>query len=151
VTGRAREFAVPPVQTPVGATFDGQFRLIGYDFAQTEAEVRLALVWQALAQPRGDYKYFVHLFDPATGSIATQFDAVPRNFTYPTTRWVKAEVVTEAVTLSLGDVPPGRYQIAVGWYDPNLPDLPRLPAFDAQGQSLADGRVVLPVDVKVGD
>jgi hypothetical protein len=151
VAGRAREFTAPPVQTLLGATFDGQFKLVGYDFVQTESELRLTLVWQALAQPRGDYKYFVHFFDPATGSIATQFDAVPRSFTYPTTRWVKDEVVTEAVTLALGDVPPGRYQLAVGWYDPVTPDLARLPAFDAQGRLLEDGRVVLPVEVKVGD
>lgn len=148
---RAREFALPPVQTLVGATFDGQFKLVGYDVTQTESELRLTLVWQALAQPRGDYKYFVHLFDPADEGIVAQADAVPRRFTYPTTLWLKDEIVTESVTLALRDAPAGTYRLAVGWYDPATPDLPRLSAFDAQGQPLADGRVVLPVVVEIGD
>ncbi|MGQ0604133.1 MAG: 6-pyruvoyl-tetrahydropterin synthase-related protein, partial [Anaerolineales bacterium] len=92
VQGRARDFAVPPVQTAVGATFGGQLKLVGYDSTQTSSELKLQLVWQALAQPRGDYKYFVHLFNPVDEFVATQADAVPRNFTYPTTQWVKEEV-----------------------------------------------------------
>jgi hypothetical protein len=145
VTGRARDFTVPPVQTAVGATFDGQLKLIGYDSAQIESELTLTLVWQALAQPRGDYKYFVHLFNPVDGFVVTQADAVPRNFTYPTTLWVQAEVVTETVRLALT---PGRYQLAVGWYDPAAPDLARLPAFDANGALQDDGRVVLPTTIE---
>ncbi len=151
VVGRAREFAAPPVQTPVGATFAGQIALLGYNAQQTRAELQLELVFRALAAPRGDYKYFVHLFNPADELIAAQTDAVPRAFTYPTTLWMKDEVVTETVALSLTGAPPGTYRLALGWYDPATPDLARLSAFDAQGRPLENGRVVLPMEVKVGD
>jgi len=151
VVGRAREFVAPPVQTPVGATFAGQIALLGYNAQQTRAELQLELVFRALAAPRGDYKYFVHLFNPADEAIAGQVDAVPRAFTYPTTLWVKDEVVTETVALSLTGVPPGMYRLAMGWYDPATPDLARLPAFDTQGRPLEDGRVVLPLEVRIED
>jgi hypothetical protein len=149
VTGRARDFTAPPVQTAVGASFDGQLKLVGYDAAQTDSELNLNLVWQALTEPRGDYKYFVHLFNPADEFVAAQADAVPRGFTYPTTLWVKDEVVVETVTLALGGLPAGSYRLAVGWYDPASPGLPRLPAFDAAGAPLEAGRVILPTLVEM--
>lgn len=143
VVGRARDFTVPPVQTRIDARFDGQIALIGYDAAQSASELKLQLVFQALTAPRGDYKYFVHLFNPQDEVIAAQADAVPRNFTYPTTLWVKDEVVTESITLSLTAVPSGRYRVALGWYDPATPDLARLPALDAQNQRFENDRVIL--------
>jgi len=146
VVERARVFTVPPVQTEVGATFDHQLKLWGYDSAQTDSELTLQLVWGALAEPRGDYKFFVHLFNPADESVPAQADAMPRNFTYPTSQWAQGEVVTDTVTLNLADVPPGQYHVAVGWYDPNRPE-ERLPAFNAQGQPLEMKRVILPLVV----
>jgi hypothetical protein len=149
VAGRARNFAVPPVQTTVGAVFDDQLRLVGYDSTQTDSTLQLTLVWQALTAPRGDYKYFVHLFNPADGFVIAQADAVPRNFTYPTTLWAEDEVVSESVTLALSGVPAGSYRLAVGWYDPATPGLARLPAFDANGGALENGRFVLPLVVDI--
>ena len=145
--GRPRVFDVPALQTATDATFDGQLTLWGYDTERAGAELRLTLVWGALAAPRGDYKYFVHVFDPADARIVAQADAMPRAFTYPTTQWAAGEVVTDTVTLDLAAVPAGAYQVAVGWYDPQAPDLARLPAYDAQGRRLAQDRVVLPLTV----
>jgi hypothetical protein len=147
IVGRARVFVVPALQTEVGATFDEQLKLWGYEAVQTNSELQLNLVWGALAEPRGDYKFFVHLFNPADESVPAQADTMPRNFTYPTSQWAQGEVVTDTVTLNLADVPPGTYSVAVGWYDPNHPEQ-RLPAFDAQGRPLALNRVILPLVVE---
>jgi hypothetical protein len=122
--------------------------LWGYDLEQTAAELRLTLVWRALATPGRDYKFFVHLFNPADGFVAAQFDAMPRDFTYPTALWLQNEVVSDTVRLSLAGAAPGQYRLAVGWYDPLQPEQ-RLPARDAIGQSLPDGQWVLPVEVQV--
>lgn len=148
VTGRARDFTLPSYQTQVGASFDGQLKLWGCDAERTESELRLTLVWSALARPRGDYKFFVHLFSKADGFVAAQADAAPRDFTYPTTLWAEGEVVTDTVRLNLAGLAPGDYGLAVGWYDPNTADLARLPAFNAQGQPLDDDRVIIPLEVR---
>ncbi len=148
VAGRPRVFALPPMQTEARATFGDSLKLWGYDAERIEHEVKLTLVWGALEAPGRDYKFFVHLFNPTDESVPAQVDAMPRNFTYPTGLWVKGEVVTDTVRLDLANVPAGEYRVAVGWYDPALPEA-RLPAFDAQGQPLDFNRVVLPLLVEV--
>lgn len=147
VTGRPREFTVPPLQTEVGATFGDKLKLWGYDAEQNNVELKLKLVWGALTVPGADYKFFVHLFNAADEFIAAQVDAMPHNFEYPTALWVADEVVTDTLTFSLADLAPGTYHLAVGWYDPN--SLNRLSAFDAQGQPLDFNRVILPLTVEV--
>lgn len=148
VSGRPRSFTLPPVETSFAATFGDVIKLWGYDSQQTPDALHLTLVWSALAAPRRDYKFFVHLFNPDDGRVAAQFDAIPRNFTYPTVIWLNGEVVSDTVQLPLAGVPPGSYEVAVGWYDPDHPEQ-RLPAADAQGQPWPDGRAVLPLSVRV--
>lgn len=147
VTRQARSFDLPAGLTPLDATFDGQLALAAFSTAQTGEAVDLTLAFRALTPPRGDYKYFVHLFDPAAEIIVAQVDAMPRAFTYPTSRWAAKEVVVETARLSLAEAAPGRYRLAIGWYDPATPELARLPAFDAQGQPQENGRVLLPVEI----
>lgn len=77
--------------------------------------IDLTLYWQtAVAQP-ASYKIFVHVVDPATGSIVAQSDHIPRGWHYPTTAWQPGEIVADRLTLP--DVPPGRYALRVGLYD----------------------------------
>ena len=145
VTGRPRVFEVPPLEAAVGARFGEVLVLHGYDETRDTDTLRLTLAWGALAAPERDYKYFVHLFNQADGFVAAQVDAIPRAFTYPTVLWLAGEVVTDTVTFDLSGLPAGDYGLAVGWYDPALPDLTRLPAVDAAGTPLPDNRVVLPL------
>jgi hypothetical protein len=146
VLGRPRVFDVPPMQMAVGATFGDKLKLWGYDAERTGSELRLTLVWGALTEPRADYKFFVHLFNPTDEFVVKQVDAMPRDFTYPTALWAAGEVVTDTITFSLADVPPGSYRLGVGWYDPTSPQN-RLPALDVQGQRLDLDRVILPLTV----
>jgi hypothetical protein len=147
ITGRARSFEVPPMQVSVGATFGDALTLWGYDESRTADRLTLTLVWGALQSPGRDYKFFVHLFNQSDGFVAAQVDAIPRDFAYGTVLWLPGEVVTDTITLPLTGLPAGQYGVAVGWYDPALADLPRLPAVDAQGQPLPDNRVVLPINL----
>jgi hypothetical protein len=143
VLGRARSYTVPPLEHVVGATFGDTLALHGYNVTRTNATLRLDLVWGALRAPGQDFKFFVHLYNEVDGFVAQQVDAVPLNFTYPTVLWTAGEVVTDTVTFDLAALPPGRYGIAAGWYDPNAEDLPRLPAFDAHGTRWGGDRVEL--------
>jgi hypothetical protein len=72
---------------------------------------------------------------------------MPRGYTYPTSQWIGGEVITEIITLDLRNVPSGAYRIAIGWYDPTT--VIRLPAIDAAGATLPDGRVILPETIDI--
>jgi len=148
ISGRPRLFTVPPLANAFSATYGGVIKLWGYDSQQTAEALRLTLVWSALSAPGRDYKFFVHLFNPNDGSVVAQFDAIPRNFTYPTAIWLSGEVVTDTLQLPLAGVAPGAYNVALGWYDPNNPQQ-RLPAVDAHGRPLPDDQAVLPLNVRV--
>ena len=64
-------------------------------------------------------------FDPDTEDIVTQSDAMPQGGAYPTSWWIKGEVVSETVTLPLEGVPGGEYRLAVGLYDRTVTRLPK--------------------------
>jgi hypothetical protein len=102
----------------------------------------LTPAWKALTNISANYKVFVHVFDPATEKIVAQFDAMPHNNAYPTSRWLNGEVVTDTIAISLADVPIGSYRIALGLY---LPPSDRLPV---SGQKDVD-RVILAEAVDV--
>jgi hypothetical protein len=149
VEGQERVWELPAMQQEAGVRFGTAIELAGYDLLQERDTLRLTLYWQALAVPEGDYKFFVHVADPVTGRPATQIDAMPRESTYPTGMWVPGEVVSDELVISLHEVPPGQYALAVGWYDPDDANYPRLPATDASGNRLPDDRLVLPDQVVV--
>jgi hypothetical protein len=103
----------------------------------------LILYWQALANGQEDFFHFVHLVDPATGTIVAQHDSMPRNNTYPTSQWRQDEIVSDNLRLDLTQVPPGEYLLYVGLYR-NLGDtFPPLLAVDQTGQPLPDNRLLL--------
>jgi hypothetical protein len=137
----------PPSQMEhtAGVRFGDDFRLLGYDLAREDDTLRLTLHWQALQRSTGYYKVFVHLFDPETGAVVAQDDAVPRRWTYPTTWWEAGEMVSDEIPLSLAEVPPGQYQLAVGVYDPESGE--RLLVVDAAGEELPEERFVLPEEI----
>ncbi len=147
VEGRERVWDLPEMQRGVGARFGdhpgGTIELAGYDLAQEGDTLKLTLYWRALVAPERHYKFFVHVADPGTGVPATQVDAMPRGSTYPTGMWAPGEVVSDEVVLSLADVPPGQYDLAIGWYYPDEPSQ-RLQATDASGNPLPDDRLILP-------
>ncbi len=137
--GQARSFEVPPLDTPYVVSFGGQIKLWGYTLIQDDDKLSLEVAWAALTNPASDYKIFLHLFDPNSEQILAQLDTMPRGYAYPTSRWVAGEVVTETLTLDLTGVPPGRYRIALGWYDPASGD-----RLEALAEALNDGGVLLP-------
>ncbi|MBN1259620.1 MAG: hypothetical protein JXB35_02980, partial [Anaerolineae bacterium] len=138
---RERVFEIPDMPHAQVAIFDNFLQLLGYGVHHDATTLSLTVWWQATAVPPQDYKRFVHLFDPQTGALVAQDDAMPRDWTYPTSWWVEGEVVSETITLDLAAVPAGDYKLGVGWYDAAA-GIP-LPASDASGQSWPDDRVVL--------
>jgi hypothetical protein len=140
-----RSFATPEMQTSVGAEFGQEVRLLGYDLQRTDQDVRLTLHWQALSEMATDYKLFVHLFDPATEAILSQLDVLVGADEYPTTRWIPNEVVGSQANLSLGEVPKGRYRLAVGLYHADR----RLPVAAPTDFIVSTNRLLLPTIIQV--
>ncbi len=150
VEGRERVWELPPMEHEIGACFGGMIELAGYDLARegdAGHALALKLHWRALAEPDRHYMFFVHLADQETGQPVAQVDAMPRGFTYPTGLWAPDEVISDEVRLSLEGVRAGRYDLAVGWYDPETKQ--RLPAFGKNGERLPDDRLLLPEEIVV--
>jgi hypothetical protein len=158
VQSRARVFALPELQNPQPAGFDNSLLLLGYNleisrrsgglFTRSPAShLVITFWWQAHTSPERDYKRFVHLYDPATEQVVAQDDAMPRDWTYPTSWWMSQEVVSETVTLNLAGVAPGHYRLGVGWYDPET--LNRLPATAEPTSTVVDHRLTLDAGVNL--
>lgn len=133
-----RNFVLPPLAHALTVDYGERIRLAGYDLTRDHQALTLNLTWQALRDIEQNYKVFVHVFDLATEKIVAQSDVMPRNNTYPTSRWLQGEVITDSIALSLVDAPPGTYRIAIGLFD----EAGRLPISGASSD-VANQRVVL--------
>jgi hypothetical protein len=127
---------------PTTTVFGDDLRLLGFQERRDGQDLRLTLYWRSERRMETDYKIFVHVFDPATGILVAQDDAMPHRWAYPTSFWGPGEVVDDLIPISLAGVQPGTYGIAVGVYDPAT--MERLPVTDGTGDLKPDGRYVLP-------
>lgn len=158
VAGRPRRFDVPALQTPLAATFGnaatpgGAVALLGVDLAgdlhaAPGQTVTLPLAWQVLDRPGQDLVRFVHLVGADERPLA-QEDTVPCGGACPTSSWLAGEILLDTAVLDLpAGLEPGRYSLAVGWYDPAA--MQRLPVRDASGQLVPNERLILPLQVVV--
>ncbi|MCP5098174.1 MAG: hypothetical protein GY943_21710 [Chloroflexi bacterium] len=122
----------------VNGRFGDTIQLHAFDSQQTASHLSLTLYWQTSQRISTDYKLFTHVFDPATGIPVAQHDAMPRNWTFPTTLWWPGDTVIDTFTIPLSGIPNGQYGIAVGIYNSVTGE--RLPLIDEIGQEVGDGR-----------
>jgi hypothetical protein len=132
--------ALERMQHPEQITFGDEMRLLGYTPRPDGERLVVDLYWEALRAMDESYKVFVHLVRPSDGAIVAQHDAMPRNWSYPTSLWGRREVFVDPIALDVSGVQPGTYALAVGVY---LPEGDRLPALDSGVQSLPDARAIL--------
>lgn len=117
------------------------FNILGYDLADSADKLTITFYWQAMQPIDISYKVFVHLIDEITGSVVTQADYIPRDWTYPTNIWQPGEIIRDSVELPLENIPPGTYRLQFGMYDPNTSQ--RLGVFSSKGVRYPDDAVVL--------
>ncbi len=113
--------AWPPPTDEVLAQIEG-VELVRAVLGQAAAEpgqtVSVQLRWQVIEPPGRELTTFVHLGDPASPPLA-QGDSPPLGGHYPTGLWATGEVIDDEYSLALpADLPPGRYPLTVGLYDP---------------------------------
>lgn len=132
--------AVDSAGNPTAATFAGQVRLqakstVVGDAAATQPIITLqehtlpltwhigqmqtiTLTWQINQAIPTDYTVFIHFRD-ATGQNVFTGDGPPLAGWYPTSWWLPGEIVPDRHTVTIPpDIPPGTYQLVVGWYEP---------------------------------
>jgi hypothetical protein len=121
ITAPQRVFDAPSVSQQVNVRVGEGFMLMGFDAplgpVTPGQAVPVTLVWQAMGEIDQDYKVFVHLLD-ADGQPVAQSDAVPANWTRPTSGWQVGEFVLDAHTLNLKTkLSPGEYRLVAGMYE----------------------------------
>ncbi len=143
VKGRPHQFEPPAPTVAQAAQFGSQASLRGYDLSPSSARsgdaVTLTLVWQAAEPWTRRASVFVHLLAP-TGQTVAQADSEPGAGRLPTTSWLTNEYLADSHVLRLpAALPPGVYQLEIGFY---FSDGARLPVLSADGRMEAD-RLVL--------
>jgi len=127
----------PATSQAVDAVFGGRVALLRYDLglAQPGQSLPFTLYWQAIGPIDRQYTVFVHLLG-AGGQRYAQADGPPLRGIQPMINWQLGETLPDRRTIDLPpDLPPGRYNLAIGLYGA---DGSRLPITTAAGQPLGD-------------
>jgi hypothetical protein len=131
VSGRPHYFDLPMPEFALQADFGSSIRLLGFDLKQVApspgGQLEVVLYWQALSTIGEDYKVFVHLYHPTIpGGLPGQHDSPPGNGAFPTSSWLRDEIVTDAHVMPIEPgAPEGICKIGVGLYHPSTGE--RLP------------------------
>jgi len=105
----------------------------------TRKQIEVTLYWQASQSVPASYKVFVHALGP-DGQLWGQADSLPHGGKAPTNTWRPSLLVLDRHILPLKpNAPAGAYTLLAGLYDEATAQ--RVPARDAQNQSLADNSV----------
>ncbi len=106
---------------PVFVNWDDKFALVGYEIEprvlRQGQRIEVTLYWEALAPPRdADYKVFLHLLEGWEAKWAGN-DGNPGHPDASTRDWEVGEVYADErwVRLPLS-IPPGIYQLELGWF-----------------------------------
>jgi hypothetical protein len=113
-----RHFQVPVEMGQVNdIIFGDQVTLAAYQFEPAEDYISVTIAWQAQRSHLPDYTVFVQLLEAETNERLAGVDTQPVKGEWPTSHWVKNEVVVDEYVVAVPpDLPPGFYQVIVGLY-----------------------------------
>ena len=141
---------VPPpadldILHPLVASVGDQVRFLGHDLnsetIRAGEALSFTLYWQALEAMSTSYTVFTHLLDDAN-QVWGQKDGLPLDGSHPTTEWEPGEVILDPYSFIVSpDAPQGNYLLEIGLY--HAESATRLPVLDAEGNPLAQDRIVI--------
>ena len=111
---------LPSPESTTSISWDQKIALLGYHLPEIDPDsglLPITLYWQALTEMENSYTAYFHIIDSETGTLVAQADVIPRGWTYPTSWWTAGEVVEDTVNLPMEDLPPGHYDLHIGWYN----------------------------------
>ncbi|MBX3066811.1 MAG: glycosyltransferase family 39 protein [Anaerolineae bacterium] len=109
------------VPNPTSVNFGDEAELVGYDVSsllmRPGNSVTVTLYWRAKRQMTTDYRVFVQILEPNTTNVFASHDAMPAEWSKPTSTWQVGEIIEDKHTFTIPEnAPPGTWQIAVGMY-----------------------------------
>jgi 4-amino-4-deoxy-L-arabinose transferase-like glycosyltransferase len=109
------------VPNPMHANLGDAVALIGYQVtplsAQVGEQITVTLYWRRLRPLETDYRVFVQLVQPNTTHVYAQSDAMPANWTRPTSTWSEGEIIVDKHTLIVRQgTPTGDWTLIAGMY-----------------------------------
>lgn len=117
-----RTFTQPDFTQPADFAVDFA-RLAGYNLStqhsalSPHSSLPITLFWQATGETTTSYRIFVHLLDQ-DGNLITQSDAIPAQWTRPTSGWMAGEYIQDRHILTLpAELNADSYRLVVGLYD----------------------------------
>jgi hypothetical protein len=95
--------------------------LIGYDISTLNPAsgdtVELTLYWRALQPLERDYVVFANIIDPQTFTKYAESNAMPVQWTRPTSTWAVGEIIEDTHTLTvIENAAAGVFPIEIGLY-----------------------------------
>lgn len=108
--------AAPPM-VALARYQDGAFLLSEVVTSQTDEALSVEITWYSAGAARGDYRLFVHLYDDILEPPVAQTDVYPGGGALPPGNWLPG-MRQDAIVVDLGELAPGTYALALGFYDP---------------------------------
>ena len=114
---------IPPgeIANPIPANFSREIQLLGVSSRQLltwPASFEVTYYWQCLKRIETRLRVFAHVTN-SEGQTVYQQDHWPVSGHFQTTQWSVGDVVRERYVVILPEnLPAGRYQLRVGWFDP---------------------------------
>ncbi len=147
--GRAVPAHPPEARAEVAlpTRFEHGIELLGYS-ARSRNGLELTLFWRLDGSEPvpADYTVFVHVVDDRGRAVAEPADGPPLAGYWPTSAWLPGELVVDERRVPLpASLPPGSYNVLVGWYDPHTGA--RLTATNSDGVRWPDDSVTLLVEL----
>jgi hypothetical protein len=117
-----RMFTAPEPPVASDAVWENGIRLLGFDpppaTVTPEDVLTLALYWQPSAEIVESLLVSASLIDEEGNTVVEQTQ-IPASGARPTTGWAPGEIIADPYVIHIGaDVPPGRYWLRIGWYNP---------------------------------
>lgn len=117
--------------------FGNEIELIGYDISDLSAEagetIELTLHWRRLRAIETDYVVFANIIDPASLTKFADSNAMPAEWTRPTSTWAEGEIIEDTHILTIAqDAVAGDYELEIGLYlqEESFPRLPLIGTYD---------------------
>jgi len=143
-----------PIHTRIAVEFGGEVALRGYslpDEARPGEAVSLALFWQALVEPRGDYGARIRLLDKDGQPQYEKIDALWPG-SYPTSQWYPGGFVRTYHEITLpATLPAGELSLQIGLIDDQGRDLAAAAGATPVGRLRIKGRervMTIPADIQ---
>ena len=118
VEAEARHRFTPALPSQV--QFGWVLKLVGYQIEPSTVtqggSIHLILIWQVIRSPRKDYAIFVHVTDGSRRVFGQ--DYAPLGGAFPTSGWERGDVVRDDQIRIPPGLPPGRYQVRIGVWQP---------------------------------